>query len=438
MKKMILFCAATVYLTLLFTSLPTFADVKKDRKAKADLAMHYYEKGTAYKDKLPDSAIYYGEQQLALAQSLNDHNLIAKAYYILGYAYAQKKVFDVSALHYYKGLDAVKGKEDKYSDYRRKDISSGLGYVYEQTYNYDLALQFHSTALEISKKYNHTRHVGILNYYVGIIYKKMDQLDMASEYYFNAANILSDVDDKYNLAKTYNSIGNLFLHQKQYDKATEYYFKALAIVDNLPSLQNEKAIYLSNLGENHYKQKNYSKAQDQYLAALQVSKELRDYERASWINNNLGDVYLTIQDYQTAIEYYDQGIELAQQHAVEEELRRGYKNSAEAYAAMGMYKISSDYKSKYIEHIDEIEAIKENLTQQNAQYRMKEVEWQLEKQSQQVKIARVETENLWVKIIVGLALIVIVIGSRIIYTYYRKIAKAREVLELPYVELDEY
>jgi len=438
MRNIISLSTAFIYFTTLFTSFPAFADAQTDRQSIAIKAEKYYELGTKYKDQYPDSAIHYGELQLELAQNLNDHNLKAKAYYILGYAYAQKKIFDVAALHYYKGLEAVKGKEDKYSNFRRAELSSELGYVYEQTYNYDLALQFHSNALNITEKYDLERHAAVLKYSVGVIHRKMGNLSIAREFHHKAINMGQGIQEFDKITDIYISLGNLYFEEELYDSAKYYYNIGLDKynVDNHDG--PKKSILLGNIGECYYQKKNFNQAKAFYDEALKISIKHGDTHKIKWTHFNLAELYHSNGEMNEAIRHYKKCVALEAASPTDKYYKGACKKLSHIYKQQGNYAEALKYNDRFLAQFEKLEELKEDLVQQNARHRMKEVEWQLEKQSQQVKIAKVETENLWVKIIVGLALIVILIASRVIYTYYRKIARAREVLELPYVELDEY
>lgn len=417
-------------LSMFFINIVKAEKADRNEQNKKSLAESYYKLAIDFLDSYPDSTLYYGKKQKLIAEEINNANLLANAYDIMGYAYTKKKIFDLSAMYYYKGLDALKGKSDHSSNIRRKDIYSGLGYVYDLTYNYELALQYYLDALEIVRNESGKKQIIMFTYYVGVIYKKKGALEKAKGYYNKAINLESQGENNFYLAKTYNSLGNVFLLQEKFDSAIYYYKKALDISRDVKSLERERIHYLSNIGENFYKQGQYEEAKQRYLIALKLSLNLNDTAKSRLVLNNIGDVLLKQNKYEEAIIYYNQSLKLEgnQKNVSDYELRRASKQIAIAYDAIGEYKLASEYKSKYLAQIEKIEETKDNLQQQNARYRMKEVEWQRQLQEKERKIAGFQTENLWSKIIISIALIIIAIASWKIYDYSKKIAKVKMII----------
>lgn len=65
---------------------------------------------------------------------------------------------------------------------------------------------------------------------------------------------------------------------------------------------------------------------------------------------------------------------------------------------------------------------------------MKELEWKRQLMAKEVILARVEKENLWGKILLGVALFFIFFSVRLIFIYYRKIARVKKEINSYKVE----
>ena len=144
--------------------------------------------------------------------------------------------------------------------------------------------------------------------------------------------------------------------------------------------------------------------------------------------NNLGDLYIQEEKFADAIGQYEKVLTLGNDEVMDEELHRAYNSLALAYESLHQYKLAYEYKSKYTDQLDGVMAVKDDLAEQNARYRMKEFDLQRKILERETLLASSEKENLWARIIIGIAALLIIYCSRLIYLYYRKISKARKIV----------
>jgi|GEM_PF-1931563 len=376
----------------------------------------------------PDSSLYLGNIQKELASQIQYELGIVNACYVLGYARYNKLQFDLAALNFFNGLNFTKGKSD--IKFKRKKIFllQSLGSVYYNTYQYDNSLDYYFKALEIARNLNDQRILGELYYNIAINKRKQEKYDLCNEYSAKSLEAARQANDRYRIAMVYNLLGGLHKEEKKYNQSKLNYQKAIQVGKEIKGLEKDVIMFRVNLGENYFKQNQYDTAKAIYLEALTSSTQLGDVQKLKWIYNNLGDVYLEENDFEKSISYYKKSLELKNPEVIDEKAQYAYDKISNAYEALGQYKLAFQYKSSYQKETDKVLALKEDLSEQNAQYRMKEVEWMLERQQQQTRLLAMQTKNFWFKISISLLIIILAYAAYQAMRYYRGVRKVKKWL----------
>jgi len=375
-----------------------------------------------------DSALHNANVLFDQATEQNNQLALSKAYYVIGYINRLEKYYDVAAIKYYKGLDIL--SEDIPYTYpeRRMLMLQNLAVVYSMTYSYENAIKYTMEALELAENYDLQEHLAVLQYNLGTYYEHTDDFTEALKWYQlsldNAeTSRLPDLD-----IETHNSIGNVYNEMGDFQKAREYFLQALREAKQSTNLKNKIHIYTSNLGESAFRTGDYELAREYYSSALTLSIEQKDEEKTQVISNNLGDVYAKEGRYQQAIEYYQKAAALGEPGVIDKEYKRACKNMAATYEQLGDYKNALAWNNKFLAQVDILQSTKDKLIEQNAQYRMKEMEWMLERQQQQARLASMQMENFWFKLSISLLFIVLVYSAYKAIRYYRGIRAVKKWL----------
>lgn len=377
----------------------------------------------------PDSTIRLSEIQKELAIKKGNNYYLANAYFKIGYAQYHQDYFDLAAVNYYTALNILEKNslDFKKAEYVKMYLFQCLGLVYEKTFDYKLASEYYAEGLLIAKKFENRKYTGALNYNLGVAHELNENFENALDHYLQAEAIYAKASYEIKLAKVHNSIGNVYNKTGRYDKAKSHYLLALEIA-RANDLQREVDTYISNLGENAFKQNKYELAKKYYTQALEISESLKDLEKIKWLNNNLGDVYFEEKNFEKAIACYQKSIALGTAQNIDDELKRSFKNIARAYDATGNYQLASAYKDKYMGQVELLAQTKNNLQEQNARYRMREVEWQMERLAKNEKIEFYKTSVFWFRISLSFIVLTLIYISYFTYKYRRKIIIARRLL----------
>ncbi|MFY8033285.1 MAG: tetratricopeptide repeat protein, partial [Flexibacteraceae bacterium] len=110
------------------------------------------------------------------------------------------------------------------------------------------------------------------------------------------------------LTSAYNILFMVYCDQKMYDKALKSINNCIYYSDSLAKLSNSSDSVMAvnasiNLGILYSKMGDHQKAVNQYLKVFQKYDIERDYETKSILNSNLGNGYLALGQYSTALKY---------------------------------------------------------------------------------------------------------------------------------------
>ena len=174
------------------------------------------------------------------------------------------------------------------------------------------------------------------------------------------ANEALAISSKINYLKgktgSYNSLADAYWYHSDYEKAQQYYFKAYRISD---SINDKKAVAfaLYNIGwilciqQHNYKE-------DKYLyQSLQMYQQIKDTSGLLKIYNALASYYAdrfkqekkNKQYFDSAIVYFNKGIEDAQLIGANKDLGRIYGNLGELFYTEQDYRIATYYNEKCLE-----------------------------------------------------------------------------------------
>lgn len=376
----------------------------------------------------PASTIKLADTQYELSSELDYRDGLFNALYQKGYAFDELSYYDKAAENYYKALKYVEQNQMKNQAIKKVVLLQCLGVVYEKTYGYELARQFFSRALEIALAEGDATLVADLKFNLGIIHYKQEGFHEAGEF-FEEVISMQAISQK-RIAKTYNMLGIIKKKSNEFEEAKSFTLRAYEIASNTKGMEIESAVYLSNIGENYFNRNEFDSAKYYYSQALAISEKLDNAEKIKWLNNNLGDVAYSEANYKDAISYYQKSIALGKTENIDKELKRAYQNIAKAYDATGNFRLASEYKDKYMGQLELLAQTKDRLQEQNAQYRMKEMEWNMERLAKNEQIEFYKTSVFWFRVSLLLIVFTLAYISYFTYKYRRKIVIARRLLSL--------
>jgi tetratricopeptide (TPR) repeat protein len=305
---------------------------------------------------------------------------------------------------------------------------------------------------------------------IGVIYYDIGNQTKSSEYIFASLKIVEKLQDKEGMGATYCQIGTLYLDQKDFDKAEDYYLKSLELAKNIKSNEGI-ASNLNNLAKVYYVKKDWHNALNRYQEALKINLEEGNSYLVASNYLNIANVFFDLKRYHEAISKIQQAgdifekignkLRLAKSHVMlsniyfetgqQEQSKALAMNSLEIAQAEGYNEIvvnAAEILNKlYVEQKDSAMAYRyyvlENqykdslfLAEKQKTLIKLELQYQFEKNEQELKIAK-QRRNVVILIISG-ALFFCVIIILLIWNQLRLRAKKHQVEQAKYEQELEF
>lgn len=229
----------------------------------------------------------------------------------------------------------------------RKDIATAygnIGVAYKKQGNYAIALGYYFKALKIDEALGNKKGIATKLGNIGVVYHDQGDNPKALEYYFKALKIDEEIKNKNGIVRHLGNIGLVYGDTKDYPKALQYYFKALKMKEELNN-KREIAITLGNIGLVYYDQEKYNKALEYFFRSLKIKEELGEKSGIALISGNIGLAYTWLGKHDEAEKYLLRSLSIAEEINSLDDVRQGHKNLSLLYNQKG------DYKNAYQQHI---------------------------------------------------------------------------------------
>ncbi len=344
---------STADLEKIFSSLPnnsyksfiTALFLKKEEKFK-----EMYDTLVSMIDSHPKYFSYYEElvfsaratNQLTLLESLvNDKIKSSKRQYnfLLGLTAATQGKYEDAAIYFETGLKRYPGN---------KFLFYNLYYAYRNLGDYDKAMkQLNLLSASISE--DDIFYIpcllakGSLNFLSGDYTK-------AKRLYKTALQKALAVNDKQNEANAEINLGLIDDVNGDVYSARRNYRKGIEITDNINDIELTAYAH-SELGVSYSYTNELIESKENYLLSYKLYKKVGNILRLSFLSSNIAKIYQTMFDYNSAIKYYEQGIEFAGEnkraHAISlRGLADVYTNVSDYSKALEYYKEAFKISSK--------------------------------------------------------------------------------------------
>jgi signal transduction histidine kinase/DNA-binding response OmpR family regulator len=247
-----------------------------------------------------DSALVTYEAAKNLAELSNDKSNIASCLIQLGYVYHGKNESQ-------KGLGLLKEALSLANEIGQKNLeakaANGIGRFYSFLAEFDSSNIFLNHALEINKAIGDKRGMAELYTNIANNYGRATQLKKAVEHFLQSQALMRELKDSSGVSHTYRNIGVTYFFDGKYLEALQNFHKALKVVEGTEHhadiIQN-----LDFLGEVYMTIEDFENAQ------LYWEKAGEEYQLAYGIKRNpeflfkQGRALLLKKDYATAIDIF--------------------------------------------------------------------------------------------------------------------------------------
>jgi tetratricopeptide (TPR) repeat protein len=269
---------------------------------------------------LYDTALFYSNSALKLAQQLDFKKGIANSYNYIGLAYYNQADYPKALDQYLKALKIDEKRKDKLGMSLRL---GNIGSVYSAQNETQKALDYYLKALKIAEELGNKNHISAWLGNIGNIYLEKDTYSKALDYYFKALKIDEELGSKTGMAYRFGSIGIAYKYQGNYPKALDYYQKALKL-DEEQENKSGVARHLGNIGSLYAIRGEFKEAEKYLKKAIPIYDNIGALDNLRQSQTALSQLYDTIaqlavnkgqwnkaaENYKNSIFYYKKSVEL--------------------------------------------------------------------------------------------------------------------------------
>ena len=216
--------------------------------------------------------------------------------------------------------------------------NNNLGYEYLEKGDYKTALTYYGESEKVQREIGDKKELGIVLSNIGTVYMRNDEIGSALENFNKSIKLFEEVPDNQDLISILSTVGHLYYDQKKYDSALLYYDKGLKVViDNIIANEATSVLY-KGLGQVMEKKGEYEHAIQFFDQGLQVAKEGGYKIGASHNLIGLAQVYFDKGDYIKALDLATQGLKLSEEAKKAENVQHASEILAKIYKQKGAFK----------------------------------------------------------------------------------------------------
>jgi serine phosphatase RsbU (regulator of sigma subunit) len=265
-----------------------------------------------YSYNIPDSAIYYSEKAIALAQKTGDFKRLSIAHRRLGIAYINTGDFKKSIQHQEESLRL--SEQIGFNEGISKALNN-LGVIYLNNELFNKALVYFLRSLKLAEKNGDESTMASLYNNCGLIYLRTQEFELASRFLNKAVALASKNQNPDQLMDMYVNLSACYRNQRALDSASYFIQKATQF---LSPESSRKAMYSYHIGKGLlYSTNNSTNEAISSFKQAQLAATNKTDEITAIIN--IGEEFLKLKEYNNA------ALEFKKAFRLSEEMK-GYNN----------------------------------------------------------------------------------------------------------------
>jgi len=294
-----------------------FAKKRSDKRNQVNcwiqLGLLYWNTGN-----LDKSIMFYNKAQL-VAEEFDYSNEYSKSTYAIEINRLYQKGKASSAINNFRESGrifsrAVKMAKRNNCKYHELKCLRQLSLAYWDLNELHKFHSLNSKCLEISQKLNHKKEIGKAYNNIGLYYWKTNDYSKALSYYQEALNIAMEMEDKNEISICMNNIGIIFKYLGFYTNASQFIQNSIDIekengnieylsmgLNNLGIISKRKAIISGD-------EMDYLTSLKHFKNCLEIVNEIGNINTEVKVLNNIGSVYLALNEYKNAIINLESGL----------------------------------------------------------------------------------------------------------------------------------
>ncbi len=387
-----------------------------------DKVIHLIDIGYSYCFFSFDSALYYAEKTLQLAQKLNDPDLVARSYLLYGIIYNHAKNNPREEYYTQKGLQHA--INNKLYNHELNDFRKILNNLYFYKGDYYNAARNSSDGLAKAELVNDSSNIVHYNGVLGYIYMKQENFGLSENFYREELNLSKKIKDSFLIGHAMVGLAELAFTQKKYADAKKMLDEALLIYNYIDTshnfhpfnpierqayILNKQALILQAMG-------NFEEAIENSNQAVNLSNAVRcnAYDIAEYLIT-AGSILNDLRRPHEAITKIKKGLTIAISISHRENKQNAYAYLANSYKQLKKFDSALLYQQLYYTLHDSIFNGRQQMLI-NDITRNKEI--LLLNQDKKIKEEALKKQRLIRNIIIGIALFTLIILA-LLYNWYR-------------------
>jgi adenylate cyclase len=289
----------------------------------------------------PAEAIEYGKQALKLSVEINFKKGIAYAFKNIGLGYYMQANF-LEVLNYWdQSLKVFESLGDKLGV---SNILNNLGAIYFNQGNDAKAIDLYLRSLRASEDIGDTLRIATALINIGgVYYNKPATHEKALEFYLKAIPLSEKIGDKGAIGTASINIGEIYLERNQDSIALVYFKKSYSAW-----LGTGRVPYsITRIGDVYSKRKEYQTALKYYIEAIEIAKKFE--AKLELIRPLLGiaQTYSLMGNEEMALNAFDDARKTAAEIGSNYQLKDAYRGMANTYAKLSDFKNAFKYQTLF-------------------------------------------------------------------------------------------
>jgi len=286
------------------------------------------------------------------------------------------------------------------------------------------ALESYFEAAKIAGIEKANREIGLTNIAIADVYSIMGNHENAVSYYHSAMEILREISDLRGYASALENLGDEYLTVDKPDSALIIFKESGEIFRDL-NYEPGIAYNLGNVGIAYAEQGRDDLAKANMNEAIKILEKLEDYYPISVYLTYMSDIYLKQNDWNTALSYAHNSLDLAKRYALKEQISDSYLQISKLHEQAGNLAESHRYYKDHIEYKDSVSNI--SSVQQMADLR---TNFEISQKQMEVDLLNQQKRNQQIIVIATvIALLLIFLLALGLYRRYYHIKETNIIIE---------
>jgi two-component system, sensor histidine kinase PdtaS len=397
------------------------AEVRENKSPDINERAYLYKVGASlFRQKSDfDRSFQLAYKSVSLYQKLEDPFAISTVYLELGNNFIAQGILD-SAKYYFE--ETLRIKEDLDDDKEGLGITlSNLGVVHDYLGNYDLASQYYHRSIDLNKETGNLLQVADTYHNLSIVQYHLGNIDDAIKYQERAIPLNEELENLYSKTMNHICVAAFYLEKEDLVEAEKHGLLSASLSEEL-DFQTGSLYAWSSLGDVYLRSGEYSKAIDYYDQFLGLvddegniyMKAQTQHKKAKALlqSNRAKEAYVYLN---SALSVFEEQATLKELKEVHEDFAAYYHNTGEHVKAYNFLRKSNELRDSLFTTEKTAEILK---LETSFKTREKEIENQMLIADQQLKQAKIQTQNylLWGG---GLALLLITLLSILLFRQWK-------------------